>query len=497
MAILLLSVKQLFNYKLLLLYLSLCSIILLKSYFDPDGRISPDSTHYLRLSKNLVEGEGFRVPDYNSPDGQSFFAIWPVGYPIMIFIVSKLTGLGVVWASKVLNLLIIGLILLLFRYIFKENAHWAGLIFFIDNVILVFSFTWSEGPFILFLLCISISLYKCVETSGKLIWIAGLFFSGIALFLIRYIGLFSVGIIGLIALINLFKRRWLLSIKLLITSLLQLIFAGLYLYHNKISTGYITGMPRGLPEDSNLELLNQLFLALRDEFIVINCGIPLSLSFGLLLLLGIYLFSTRGKNHCNEKFNGLWKYFLLTGILYLATMIVTKWLSDFSPLDERYLFPSTFLIILSLALFLQGKPSVKIMNYPLVYLIIFATLSIHYIPHTDNIYKYLTTGFGYFKNPNYEENTRVILERYKGVEPKSIVIFGSIHLRYLRENIIPTEIYGKSSLKDMTKYFLQKKNWNVYINIRDNLDPASIHESIIRFMETNSDKQIVKIHQQE
>ncbi len=494
MTILLSAVRQLFKYKLILLYLSLCSIILLRSYSDPDGCTSPDSTFYLRLSKNLVEGEGFKITDYTSPDGKSFFAIWPVGYPIMIFIISKFTGLAVLWASKALNLLIIGIILLLFRYIFKENEHWAGLIFFVNSIIFVFSFTWSEGPFILFLLCITISLYKCVETSGKFIWLAGLLFSGIALFLMRYIGLFCVGLIGLIALVNLFRRRWLLSIKLLITASLQMIFAGLYLYHNIISTGYATGMPRHLPDESNLELLHQLFSALKNEFIFIRCSIPFSLSLGLLLLLVIYLFRTRGKRYFNEKNDGLWKYFLLTGILYFIAIVGAKWFSDFAPLDLRYLFPSTFIIILSLASYLQGKPSIKIMNSPIVYMVILTALSIHYIPHKDYIYKYIFKGINYSQNPNYIENTRVILEKYKGVDPKSIVIFGSIHLRYLREDIIPTEIYGKFSLAEYINYFTQKKDWNVYINIRDDLNPETIHESFIRFMETNSDRQIVKVH---
>jgi hypothetical protein len=231
------SVKQFFNYKLALLFLSLCSIILLNSYFDPNGYLSPDSTYYLRLSKNLLSGEGFSIADYQSPDGKSFFAIWPIGYPVLIFMVSKLTGLGIVWASKILNLIIIGVILLLFRNIFRGNAHWAGLIFFIDANIELFTFTWSEVPFILFLICTSLLLYKSIETKGKTLWLAGLLLSGIALFMMRYIGIVSAGIIGLIAFINFFRRRWRLSFKLLIVSALQMIFAGVYLYHNKISTG--------------------------------------------------------------------------------------------------------------------------------------------------------------------------------------------------------------------------------------------------------------------
>ena len=487
------SVKELFNFKLLLLFLCLCSIILLNSFLDPNGYLSFDSTNYLRLSKNLLLNEGFKVADYQSSDGKSFFAIWPVGYPVLIFMVSKLTGLGVVWASKVLSLILIGAILLLFNYIFKETAHWAGLIFFIDANILIFSFTWSEGPFIFFLLCTSVFLYKCVETNGRILWLAGLFLSGISLFMMRYIGLISVGIIGLIALVNFFRRRWLFSIKLLAIATLQLICAVLYLYHNKISTGYLTGMPRDPSRESNHELLNQLLSALKEEFILIKCGIPVLLSLGLLLLLGLYLYLARKKSHCEEKFNGLWKYFLLTGVLYLAAIIAVRWFNNFDPIDFRFLAPGTFLIILSLAKYLQGKPRVKIMGYPLLYLVILVTLSIHYIPSTTAIFKYITTGKNYFRNPNYVENTREILEKYKEVEPFSIVIFGSDHLRYLRENIIPTEIYEKFSLEDYMNHFTQKKDWNVYVDITGDLNPESIHESFIRLKQSNEGKELVKV----
>jgi hypothetical protein len=488
-----LTVKQLFDYKLLLLFLGLCSVILLNSFLDPDGFLSPDSTYYLRLSKNLLLNEGFKIADYQSPDGKSFFAIWPVGYPVLIFIVSKLTGLGVVWASKALNLLLIAAILLLFKYIFKETAHWAGLIFFIDANVLIFSFTWSEGPFIFFLICISFSLYKCVESNGRIIWLTGLFLSGIALFMMRYIGLISIGIIGLTALVNLFRRKWLLSTKLLLIASLQLIFAGLYLYHNKVASGYFTGMSRDLPRESNLELLNQLLSALKEEFILIKSGIPVLLSMGLLLLLGIYLYRTRKKGYHDEKTGGLWKYFLLTGVLYLAAIVVIRWFNNLDPINFRFLAPGTFLIILSLACYLKGKPKVKVMNHTMLYLVILATLTIHYIPSSIAVFKYITTGKNYFRNPNYIENTRVILEKYKEVEPYSIVIFGSDHLRYLRENVIPTEIYEKYPLDNYVNFFTQKKDWNVYVNITNDLNPEITHESFIRFMQTNKDKQLVKV----
>ena len=191
-------------------------------------------------------------------------------------------------------------------------------------------------------------------TDGKILWLAGLFLSGIALFMMRYIGLISVGIIGLIALINFFKRRWLPSAGLVLISILQLAFAVLYLLHNKASTGYATGIPRVLPEESSLELLRQLLSALKEEFVFIQCGKPFLVSLGLILMLGIYLYLTRKESYNDKKFNGLWKYFLLTGVLYLSAIVAIKWVSNIEPLYFRLLAPGTFLIILSLSLYVSS-----------------------------------------------------------------------------------------------------------------------------------------------
>ena len=219
-------VMKQFNYKLLLLFCILGAIVIIRSYFDPNGAITPDSSRYLQLSNNLLNGKGFHVISYNSPEGKTLFAIWPVGYPILIYIISKFTGLSVFWASKLLNVLVIGSCLLLLKSIFRSNAHWTGLIFFVHSFSSIYTFTWSEGSFLLFELIFCLSIFQYIKTSGKISWLLGVLFSGLMLFFTRYIGCFSFGIVGIIALIHLYRKRWLFITCLLLPSVLHNKLAG-------------------------------------------------------------------------------------------------------------------------------------------------------------------------------------------------------------------------------------------------------------------------------
>ena len=110
------------DWYLLIIFIMMAVAIVVKSYFHPDGYLSPDSTNYLKLAQNLLEGNGYYVSAYGSTgQDREFFAAWPVGYPTLIFVVAKLTGLSVFWASKFLNILLIGIILGIFRNLFKHK----------------------------------------------------------------------------------------------------------------------------------------------------------------------------------------------------------------------------------------------------------------------------------------------------------------------------------------------------------------------------------------
>jgi len=488
-------IQSKFNGKLFLLFCVLGFIVILRSYFDPNGWITPDSTFYLQLSQSLLDGNGFQRIAYDVPGGRTLFAIWPVGYPTLIFIIAKLTGLSVFWASKVLSVLIIGCCLMVLQFIFKSNAHWVGLILCCQSFSNINTYTWSEGAFLLFLLVFCLSVYQYIRTAGKISWLLSVLFSGLLLFLTRYIGVFTFMVAGIVAISLLIKKRWILSLKLLIVVFIQILISGFYLYNNKLSTGYLTGMARGAGAEVNKKMFSQLFSALNEELVLIpvtSTSFSKILTFLLLFLLGVYLYKTIRKKYRFGSINDIWIYFILTAIIYLIFITISVWKSNVSDLDYRYLAPSTFLALLSVAAYLQGKPKIRIKKGSVYYILILAVLGILLFPVKYHVYGYIKAK-GNYVFPNYPDNMAILEEKYRGMESNSIVIYGSPHIRYLRTDIIPTDLYTRSPLDGIIKYFKRKGDWNIYIEIRHDLDPISIHESVIDFMKEHQEGEIVRI----
>lgn len=494
-----------FNWKLLLLFCILGFIIIFSSYYDINGGLTPDSTYYLQLSQSLLDGNGFQRIAYETPEGRTLFAIWPVGYPTLIFILAKLTGLSVFWASKLLNILVIGCCLIVFQFIFKGNAHWVGLIFLCNSFSSIYKMTWSEGVFLFFLLVFCLTVFQYIKTDGKNLWLIIILFSGLLLFITRYIGAFTFIVTGIVILFLLIRKKWLSSIKLSIVLFLQILISALYLYNNKLLTGYFTGMPRGTGTDISKNMFSQLFFALKEELVLIPLSslkvvvqFPISatfmskiLTFLLLFLLGLYLYNTSGKKSRFGNINGLWVYFILIAILYLISITFMVWKSNVTDLDYRYLVPATFLAILSVAAYLQSKPKINIKNSWIYYLLILVFLGFLNFPNYV-IYRYIKEKGDYII-PNYPDNMAFLQEKYRSLESKSIVIYGSPHIRHLRKDLIPTDLYTGSSLDDVIKYFKSFGNWNIYIEIKHDLNPINIHESVINFMKEHQEGEIVRI----
>src|SRR5690606_11787074 len=70
--------------------------VLAASWISPIGLLNIDSTLYLRLARFLEEGRGFGAGVFKSGIDRGdtlfpFYAVWPVGYPLLIATVSALT----------------------------------------------------------------------------------------------------------------------------------------------------------------------------------------------------------------------------------------------------------------------------------------------------------------------------------------------------------------------------------------------------------------------
>lgn len=355
------------DYKLLTLFAIIAAIIILRVSVEKTGYRSPDSRYYLEVSQNILDGKGFYgsnvnlLPDIRTPDNQMYFAVWPLGYPLLIVGVAFVFSLSVFWASKVVNIVFLGLCFFLFRKINKEKAYLLALLLYSFTFIQVFSFTWSEGPFLFGLLWFGYVLQQFL-INNKLSLLFQIFCSCLFLFLLRYIGAFSFLMVGGLSLWLFLKKNYAAAIKVLLVVLLLSIIAALYLYNNYLQTGFITGINR---LDANAEslktffrylmvgLFNELFI-IRKYYIKVKPDLVFLIELAFQLIMGaiVYIRFLKDKEITNSNQDYFSIILGVTGFTYLLVLIVLRWFAPFDPFDYRLLAPFSFCMYTAAILFL-------------------------------------------------------------------------------------------------------------------------------------------------
>ncbi|AKD02722.1 hypothetical protein POKO110462_00235 [Pontibacter korlensis] len=343
---------------LLLLYVATAVIILFRISVEGTGYLSPDSKAYLGLAQNLKDGYGFYVLNSDGT-GRHYFSTWPVGYPVLIYLFSELTTISIYWSSKVLNLLLLAGGFALFRQLNRQYSYLLASVYGAYTFMEVYSFTWSEAPFLLCLLLLAHLVYKVWEQQDVYRNTVFIFLLCLTLFLLRYVGAFSFGVPVLLGLYYGYRQNVRAAIVLLVSAVLLTILAGAYLYTNYALSGFTTGFDRLEAETENAGSFVQMLLrGLLNEFLIIREYRPanqpdylLYVTAALQLLVLFYICFT-----INRHFN-FWQAFkknkfavACAGIasLYLMAILALRTLSHFDDLDYRLLSPFSFLVFISL-----------------------------------------------------------------------------------------------------------------------------------------------------
>ncbi|WP_299817962.1 hypothetical protein [uncultured Pontibacter sp.] len=343
---------------LLLLFFAFAAAILFRVQIESTGYLSPDSVAYLGLAQNLLDGHGFYVLNTET-NSRQYFSTWPVGYPVLIFILSKTSGLSVFWASKALNLLFLGSGFLLLRKLCRAYAFILASVFGAYTFIEVYSFTWSEAPFLIGVLLLAYLTNKSLQKPEAYFYAGYIFLLCLLLFLVRYVGAFSFGVPGLLCLYFLYKRHSKTGILYGVVTLLLTILAGLYLYNNYRLSGYTTGFDRlAAPTESISDFLQMLAQGLSNEFFIIrkyrSASQPDYLFYATALLqiaVLVYLYASIKPTGSFTGKLGKNSFalccFAIAGLYFVAILILRQ-LSHFDDLDYRLLSPVIFLVLIGL-----------------------------------------------------------------------------------------------------------------------------------------------------
>jgi hypothetical protein len=360
------AMKATSDYLLLALYIAVAAILFFRIQAEATGYISPDSEKYLELAQNLKDGKGLYL--YNEQTGQkNYFSIWPVGYPVLIYIISAVSSLGVFWSSKVLNLLLLGQSFLLLRQINVKYAFVLASVYCSYTLLEIYSFTWSEAPFLLGLLYLCHLVHKILQNDNSNKSILFVFLTCFCLFLLRYIGAFSFCVPVLLASCLYYKKRNGAATKLLVITLLLGILAALYLYINYRLSGFTTGFDRLAAETESMgAFMGMMTEGLLNELLIIrkyrlgNQPDYLLYITTLLQLItaAIIIVKVKKYGHLKELLaqNTFSIICLATAALYFLAILLLRSFSHFDDLDYRLLAPFSFLFWIAVVHVLVSLP---------------------------------------------------------------------------------------------------------------------------------------------
>lgn len=442
---------------LLLLFGCICVSIYSRAYLK-GAYISADSAGYLREAVNLAAGNGFSYDGLAGYD--TWFANWPILYPVLIAAVMFVTGTKAYLASKIVAMITAGLLLILLRRCFGKDAWLYGLCLTNIGYLNLSYYTWSEIPFMLFLLCFALVFARILQEERPAHgWYAALGIAGLGCFLTRYYGIFVWIVTGLY-LVLLFaeyrkkKERAVLSklAGLTVTAFLSGAFSMAYLFMNKIMNGMASGVSRTMWWDDYRILTDDLIESLLTEFFNIFSmqipelveGFPYQIKVFVVvgILVGIgWLIVKNCRRFTRES------VLIVMAVVYDVVFIGIRYVSSMDSFYFRFFEPATFLLCIALIglllPYLRGKKGFRYFAGMVTLLLITAVWSVFEnggMDRKDNYYLAL------------EEQWE---EAYQGIPEKSVVIFNDIDFRssYYRPDVVEGTITPGDEFADLQRTY--------------------------------------------
>ncbi|QDP41601.1 ArnT family glycosyltransferase [Radiobacillus deserti] len=462
--------------------------IIVQSFEHADGYLSSDSAHYLQLATNILEGNGFTTTDL-IPEESAYFATWPVGYSILISGVSFVSGFGVFVSSKLVNIMILGLCFLLIYLLFKEKAFFVSIVFTISTCTEIFSYTWSEVPFLFGMLWLVYGMIRYYETE-KSSYAVQLSLASLCLFLMRYIGLIGAGMVGLLGFYYLFQKKWKPMLVCWISGSIPILLAGGYLWNNLQQTGNATGMERIPRPETTAEFFDMLWNGIVVEWNLLSISSEVYVWWSASLVLATFLMFVRwssikalfSKELPGKRYVPL--FFLFAGTIYFIAIVGMRWTSQFDPFNFRLLGPATFMFALALVSWFVQTEGIHWVRWRRFLLALFAMTVVMNIGLST--YQAVTSN-----DTDYMDTRRTVLATYQEIPSDSIVAMENIHARYLRPDLQYIKVHFKPYFKEKesVEAFLDRVTPNkaegVYVEHKA-LSPHRYHESFVQLMEENS-----------
>lgn len=350
---------------MLFVYLAIVVAVSFRVAVHPTHYTSPDSIAYLKKAEAITQV--WTSPNEPFYQIKGSFSMWPIGYPSSIALTSLLTKTSLLVSSKLVNFAFLALIFLLLHHWFGRKSWFLALTFCSYGSLEVISTTWSELPFVFFVLLLCYLIDKSKDYSAYILAI-GLCLCFICLFLYRYIGVIYFFIASVIVAKHFFRKEKKLAFAYIAALFVSSIFVLSYLYDNQISSGFYAGAPRltighqGIGQFV-LFLLQGVFneYSIARNYAFYQPSTDFLFIFLLVLQSGVVLLLIKHKKHFKYPIKRTKSIdtLLIVGGGYLLGIIVLKALIPIDRFDHRILFPFTAPLLIGLfAAFIADEQAV-------------------------------------------------------------------------------------------------------------------------------------------
>lgn len=340
---------------LVIVWVGLVSISATIIYVGHDGFTTFDSFVYLHNAENLVSLTG-RFYTHPFKGNAQFNTVWPLGYPLVIGFISKITTISFFWSSKIANWLAWVACLVLMYSINPKKSWFLSLFLLNGTYIKLFSYTWSEALFVTtelyFLHILNLSHVRTFNWR----YFATLTVVMIILFLFRYIGIFSILVCAIVGVWCFYRGSYTKMKAYLVVSIVTSVFVVCYFMWNYSVSGFFTGHGGRLTELPTAAKFVNIAEALFNELLIIKDLDRETYSLDVLFVAGL-VFQIAVLSYCIYQWrksfvkaveNTFLKIGVLSSACYLFTMLAIWLFSDLESLYFRYMAPFSFPLFLAI-----------------------------------------------------------------------------------------------------------------------------------------------------
>lgn len=353
------------SYSLIGLWLLLSALVTTLTLINPNHFVSVDSQYYLSKAGWLFGLDG----DQYGHKAVGWEGDFPVAYPLLIGLSARLTGLSLLVASKLVNVLFVGLFLLIWRRRAGEvTALWMGSVFLLGGYVRIVTYTWSECVFLVLLMEWFWAVRPMVfpdTTSVSYRQAARLLLLTIGLFSLRYAGSFFVVVYGLLTVITYIRGgrpviRQRIGPDLLYGLGMVVFILGTFYLNSRLSPWPLGTERFYEANETSWDKLSLIGLALVNELLLLRDYIPgessLLVGVGLVLQVGLgWWLWPRLKRQRDTlpdwvpQDRQLVRVLLVSAATYLTLLFTMRLFSPFSGPNARLMAPATFPFLMLLA----------------------------------------------------------------------------------------------------------------------------------------------------